>query len=66
MDKLSEEELARMLVEFCLTMLTYDGDIQGYKIQTTEVLSGLHIGIQVEKDNSSKKETAETPVTEAV
>ncbi|MBA7651998.1 hypothetical protein ES703_59827 [subsurface metagenome] len=47
--KLSEEELRKLLVEFCLIMLCYDGNIKGYKVQTTEKLNRMGIGIQVEK-----------------
>ncbi len=46
---LSEEELLKLLVEFCLMMLCYDGNIKGYKVQTTEKLNRMGIGIQVEK-----------------
>lgn len=54
MDKLSEEELSRVTVEFCLTMLTYEGDVAHYKCQATEILDELHVGIQVEKEEDKK------------
>ncbi len=46
---LSEEELRKVLVEFCLISLCYDGEIKGYKVQTTEKLNRMDIGVQVEK-----------------
>lgn len=49
MSPLSEEELAKIIVEFCLMMLTYDGDIQEYQIQTTEVLNSMGVGVTTEK-----------------
>lgn len=47
-DKLSEEELAKLIVEFTLTKLTYKGDIKEYKILTTEPLNWLGIGIRTD------------------
>lgn len=47
--KLSEDELRKLLVEFCLITLCYEGHIQGYQVQTTEKLNRMGIGIQVEK-----------------
>jgi len=46
-DKLSNEEVAKLIVEFTLCTLTYEGEIQGYKTQTTEALNWLGIGINV-------------------
>jgi len=46
---LSEDELLKLLVEFCLMTVCYQGDIKGYKVQTTEKLNRMGIGIQVEK-----------------
>lgn len=47
-DALSEEELARLILEYCLAKMTYTGDIQQYKVQTTEALNWLGVGVQVE------------------
>ncbi len=46
---LPEDKLQRLLVEFCLISLCYEGDIKSYKIQTTEKLNRMGVGIQVEK-----------------
>lgn len=47
LNKLSEEELAKVVVEFMLRMLTYDGDIKDYKVRTTSVLNGMGVGINI-------------------
>jgi len=47
--KLSEDELRKLVVEFCLITLCYEGDVKAYKVQTTEKLNRMGIGIQVEK-----------------
>ena len=46
---LSENELQKALVEYCLISLCYQGDIKTYKVQTTEALQRMKIGVQVEK-----------------
>ncbi|MBA7468395.1 Nucleoid occlusion protein [subsurface metagenome] len=46
---LSEDELRKLVVEFCLITLCYGGDIKGYRVQTTEKLNRMGIGIQVGK-----------------
>ncbi len=46
---LSEDQLRKLLVEFCLMMLCYEGDIKTYKVQTTEKLNRMKVGIQVDK-----------------
>jgi len=46
---LSEDELRKLVVEFCLITLCYEGNVKGYRIQTTEKLNRMSIGIQVEK-----------------
>ncbi len=58
-NKMSSQELSRLLVDFMLNMLTYQaqsssfyGSDHGhtdYKIQTTEVLNWMDIGINIEK-----------------
>jgi ParB/RepB/Spo0J family partition protein len=48
-EKLSEEELAKVIVEFTLTKLTYKGDIKQYKIMTTQSLNWLGVTPQVPK-----------------
>jgi hypothetical protein len=52
-DKLSEVDLAKLIVEFCLSKLTYKGDIKQYKIQTTESLNWLGIGVTTHDKDSS-------------
>ncbi|MBA7714939.1 hypothetical protein ES703_123972 [subsurface metagenome] len=49
---LNDQEMARLIVEFMLSMLTYQapsygfyGSNQDYKIQTTEVLNWLGVGV---------------------
>ena len=58
-NKMEAQELARLLVDFMLNMLTYqppsygfygsNRDFQDYKIQTTEMLNWLGVGVQVPK-----------------
>ena len=52
---LSEDELRKLVVEFCLITLCYQGDVKGYRIQTTEELNRMGIGIQVEKMEAETK-----------
>ena len=47
-DNLSEQELAKVIVEFTLTKLSYKGDIKQYKILTTEPLKWLGVKIPQE------------------
>jgi ParB/RepB/Spo0J family partition protein len=54
LDTLPEEELAKLTLEYCLMKMAYTGDIQQYKVQTTEALNWLGIGIQV----NGKKEVS--------
>lgn len=51
-DALTEEALAKVVVEFMLSMLTYDGEVKNYKIVTTEPLKWLGVNIP----NIEKKE----------
>jgi len=51
---LSEDELRKLVVEFCLITLCYEGDVKSYKVQTTEKLNRMSIGIQVEKQGEVK------------
>ena len=44
LNKLSEEELAKLIVESMLVFLTYEGGLETYRIQT-EVLNWMGIGI---------------------
>lgn len=55
-EKHSREELEYLLVEFSLNMLTYQGDIHTYKIQTTEALNWLGISPKVEVPKETKPE----------
>jgi hypothetical protein len=45
LDKLTEQDVAKVIVEFALGKLTYDGDIKQYKILTTEPLNWLGVKI---------------------
>jgi ParB/RepB/Spo0J family partition protein len=47
-DKLSEQELAQVIVEYSLVKLAYKGDIKQYKIQTTQSLNWLGIAVSVD------------------
>jgi ParB/RepB/Spo0J family partition protein len=49
LDKLSEEELARHLLEYSLLRMTYSGEMERYRVQTTEFLNWLGVGVQVDK-----------------
>jgi len=52
---LPEGELRELVVEFCLVTLCYQGDIKGYKVQTTEQLNRMGIGVQKEKKGDRTK-----------
>lgn len=47
LDKLSDEDLARLIVDFMLSALRYSGDIQTYQVKTTEALNWMGIGVSV-------------------
>lgn len=49
LDSVPEEQLARVLLQFALKKLTYDGDIKDYRIQTTQALNWLGVGINLPK-----------------
>lgn len=49
LDKLSEEELAKLIVEFMLASLTYPGEVEAYRIQTTQALNWMGIGVKMAK-----------------
>jgi ParB/RepB/Spo0J family partition protein len=53
-DALSEAELAQLLLEFYLVRMMYQGDIKDYKVQTTEALNWLGIGINIEKEKGEE------------
>ena len=48
LDAMGDEQIARLIVEFMLTTLTYEGDLQTYRIQTTQPLNWMGIGLNVE------------------
>jgi len=50
LDACSEEELARHLLEYSLMKMSFSGDIARYKVQTTEFLNWLGVGVQVDKN----------------
>lgn len=47
LDKLSDEEIAKLIVEFMLEALAYKGDLETYRIQTTQPLNWMGIGVNV-------------------
>ena len=49
-DKLSDEEMAKLVVEFMLEMLRYKGELENYRIETTEPLNWMGIGVTVPKE----------------
>lgn len=53
-------ELRKLLVEFSLSMLTYEGDIQKYRIETTEPLNWLGVSPKVELPKEEKPVAAES------
>jgi ParB/RepB/Spo0J family partition protein len=57
-DKQSRDELQKLLVEFSFNMLTYQGDINTYKIQTTEPLNWLGISPKVELPKTEPQKEA--------
>jgi ParB/RepB/Spo0J family partition protein len=59
LEGLSEEELARVVLEFFLTRLMFAGDIKEYKILTTEALNWLGIGINIEKEACQERQRNE-------
>lgn len=54
LDTLAAEELAKLIIEFSFARLMFAGDIKEYKILTTEALSWLGIGINIEKEAGDK------------
>jgi len=48
-DKLSDQDMAKLIVDHSLLKLTYDGELGAYKVQTTEPLNWMGIGINLEK-----------------
>ena len=52
--KKSVTELGRILLEFSLQSLRYTGDIHDYKIETTEALNLLGIGINLKKGKDNE------------
>ena len=49
-DALGDEELAKLIVEFMLEALTYQGELENYQIKTTLPLNWMGIGVNVEKE----------------
>jgi len=64
LEKLNVVELGKLLVEFSLKSLAYVGDIHSYKIETTEALNLLGIGINLEKGKDNESTGAESIATE--
>ena len=55
LDKLTEQQIAQIIVEFFLNQLIYEGNPENYKIQTTEPLNWMKIGINIEKEEKAEK-----------
>lgn len=47
LDLLSDEPMAKLVVEFMLEMLRYKGDVETYRIETTAPLNWMGIGVTV-------------------
>lgn len=47
MDKLSENDLAKLIVMFMFASLTYSGGVETYRIETTQALNWMGIGVNV-------------------
>ncbi|KKK90263.1 hypothetical protein LCGC14_2724820, partial [marine sediment metagenome] len=55
-EKMGVEDLCKLLVEFSLSMLTFTGEVNDYKVQTTEPLNWLGIGINLEAKKDAKEQ----------
>jgi len=55
LDTLAEEELAKLILELSFARLMFAGDIKEYKILTTEALSWMGIGINIEKEAGKER-----------
>lgn len=53
LDLLSDEPMAKLVVEFMLEMMRYTGDVERYRIQTTEALNWMGIGVTVPGEPTS-------------
>ena len=53
MNTLLEEDLAKVIVGFMLTVLTHNGEVNNYQVKTTEALNWLGIGVNVEEKGRS-------------
>lgn len=54
-DKLSDEDAAKMLIQISLEHQRYNGDVGDWKVQTTEYLNWMGIGVTTEKKEAKKK-----------
>jgi ParB/RepB/Spo0J family partition protein len=52
-EKLEELALAKLMVEYSLVMMTYKGDVKGYKAQATEALNWCGAGIQLPRKKAA-------------
>jgi hypothetical protein len=55
LNKLTEEQFAQLIVDFCLHHLMYEGDSENYKIETTEPLNWMGIGVNIKKEETPEK-----------
>lgn len=63
LDKLPEKEISGLLIEFWLELLRDDGDLQHYKIKTTDALNLLGVAINIPKEakDPEKKKVRPSP-----
>lgn len=52
-DKLSRDDLAKMIVEFMLESLTYKGNLEDYEIRTTKPLKWMGIELNIEEKQTT-------------
>jgi hypothetical protein len=58
-DKLSGEELAKLITNICLSAMKYTGDVGSYRIETTEALEWLGVSIPNLPEDETKKKKKE-------
>jgi len=59
LESMSEEDIAKLIIEFMFYTLRWNGDVERYKIQTTEPLNWLGIGVTTEAKGIRAKMAAE-------
>ena len=56
LDKLTDEEVTRLVVELMLEMLTYRGDVESYRIRTTMPLNWMGISVNGQSEEKDGEE----------